>query len=181
MGEFDTINFAEYSYSRANEGKALLGKALMCALYALFEVAFFLVCYITRVIPLFALCPVFLWILVFFTWRYVSFDYYLEFHSGILDIGTVRGGSRGRKKKLLHSVKVKDALFAARYKNPEELGDVKHIYDYSSSKKALDRIALVLEDGARYALIFDSTTKLAGLIASYCPRGKELKGQKFIA
>ena len=182
MGEFDTLNYAEYSYSPKNEGKVRIRKVLMCILYVLFVGAYFLTCYITRVIPLFAVCPIFTWMLVFFTWRYVSYDYYFEFKSGTLEVGTIRGGTKRRKTSVLHTIHVKEAVYAARYGSVDELGTLDKLCDYSSSVKEENRIAIVYEkDGKRVGVVLDSTTKLAGFIASYCPYAKELRGQKFIA
>ena len=158
-------------------------KALMIAGYALFVIAYFLVCYVSRVIPLFAICPIFTWILVFFTWRYVSYDIYFEFKSGTLEIGTSSGSTKGKKKTLKHRIHIKEALVIIRYSgNPEELGRVDELFDYSQSKLSENRLGIVYEKaGKRYGVIIECTTKCVSLIAAYNPLAKPLKGEKFHA
>lgn len=55
----------EYTVEQKCEGKWRFRKALMLTLYILYTLAYFLIIYITRIIPLGALIPVTLWILIF--------------------------------------------------------------------------------------------------------------------
>ena len=74
MNEFDSPNYAEFSYDVKSEGRIKTLRTLAVIGYIAFVAAFFLVCYISRVIPVFALAPILTWILVFFTWGLVKFD-----------------------------------------------------------------------------------------------------------
>jgi hypothetical protein len=179
----ESITFAEYSVAQKAEGKNLLLRILLISSYVLLSLGFFIFfTMVFKIVMLISILPLLIWILVFFTWRYVSYDYYFEFKSGTLEVGTIRGGAKGRKKSVLHTIHVKEAVYAARYGSVDELGTLDELCDYSSSVKEESRIAIVYEkDGKRVGVVLDSTTKLAGFIASYCPYAKELRGQKFIA
>ena len=184
MSEFDTLNYAEHAYAKVAEGKLRIFKTLMLVGYVVFVGIYFLFCYITRIIPLFALCPLFLWIIIFFTWRYVSFDYYYTFQSGRLELGTIRSSKRGRKKTPKLTVTVKDAIYANLYTSDAEaelaeLG-VKTIHDYFSSSSSSERIILVFESAeGNYGVLFDGTTQSAKMIAAYCPAAKILRSYTF--
>ena len=90
MSEYDSPYASEYTYAKRAEGLNLIARVALVFLYAAFVGGFFGLCYYTRIIPLFAVCPIFLWMLVFFTWRSVSYDYYFEFRSGILTVGKLK-------------------------------------------------------------------------------------------
>ena len=180
MNEYDSPNYAAFTYEMKNEGKIRLGRTLMICAYVLYLVAFFLVCYLTRVIPVFALAPLTLWIIIFFTWKLVSYDCYFEFKAGMLELGTVKVNKKGaRRQNPKVSIHVKEAIAASVY-NPasDDLKSCETVYDFSSSARSDKRILIVFEkDGKRCAAIFEGTAKVANLIASFCERGKNLKGQ----
>jgi hypothetical protein len=181
MGELDVINYAEYTYGRKSEGKVLALKLLAVAGYFLFIIAYFIVCITLVPIHLFAVAPIFTWILVFFTWRYVSYDYYFEFKSGSIELGTVRGGAKGRKRKLKKTVTVKEATQIVRYSGDiSTLGKLDRLFDFSGSKASENRVALVYEkEEERFAVIFECTSKCANLLASFNSRAAALRGAKF--
>ena len=180
MNEYDSPNYAAFTYEKKNEGSVRLGRILMISAYVLYLVAFFLVCYLTRIIPVFALAPLTLWIIVFFTWKLVSYDCYFEFKSGMLELGTVKVNKKGiRRQTPKVSIHIKEAISATVF-NPasDDLKTCETVYDLSSSAKSDKRILIVFEkDGKRCAAIFEGTAKVANLIASFCQNGKSLKGQ----
>ena len=69
------FNSFEYSCEKAAKGTWLLRKILFVFLYGVYTASYFLLIYVTRIIPLGALIPVTLWILIYFTWRYTSPEY----------------------------------------------------------------------------------------------------------
>ena len=180
MNEYDSPNFASFSYQPKNEGKVKLKRSLMVLAYVLYLVAFFLACYLTKLIPVFAIAPLSLWIIVFFTWKLVSYDFYFEFKGGMLELGTVKVNKKGvRNQKPITAIHVKEALSASLY-DPKsfDLSSVKKIYNLSESENSDKRIIIVFEEnGERCAAIFEGTAKVANLIASFCENGKSLKGQ----
>ena len=181
MNEFDSPNYAEFSYEVKSEGKIKTMRTLAVLGYVLFIAAYFLVCYITRVIPAFAVAPIFTWILIFFTWNLVKFDYYFEFKTGMLELGKITGGKKGRKKQSMLTIHVKEAKFIAPFEgeHKERLADAKKVYDLSSSQSSDKRIILLFEEkGEISAVIFEGTAKIANLLASFCPNATDLKGKQ---
>ena len=180
MNEYDSPNYAEFTYEKKNEGKVRLGRTLMICAYILYLGAFFLVCYITKVIPVFAIAPLTLWIIIFFTWKLVSYDCYFEFKAGMLELGTVKVNKKGvRRKNPQVTIHVKEAISAALYDAASaDLSTVEKVYDLSEAQSSDKRIIIVFEkDGQRQAAIFEGTAKVANLIASFSEKGKSLKGQ----
>lgn len=180
MNEYDSPNYASFSYQKKNEGKVKLKRTLMVLAYILYLAVFFLACYVSKLIPVFALAPLTLWIIIFFTWKLVSYDCYFEFKGGMLELGTVKVNKKGtRRQNPLTSIHVKEALSASLY-DPKsfDLSSVKKVYNLSESESSDKRIIIVFEEkGERCAAIFEGTAKVANLIASFCENGKTLKGQ----
>lgn len=107
----------EYTVDKKREGGYLLARCLMITLYLLFLVAFFVVAYLTA-IQIFALAPIFLWMLIFFTWRFVSIEYKYTVESGFLTLITVYGG---KKSKVVARIHIKDASAFLPYSESCEL------------------------------------------------------------
>jgi hypothetical protein len=181
MNEYDSPNFAEFSYTRRSEGAYKTKRILLISAYIAFVGAFFAVVMITKLIPIFALCPILLWMLIFFTWKYVSYDFYFEFREGNLQLGRIMGSKNGRKKIPTVRVHIKEADFIAPYdEGRERLSGVKKIYDCSASESSDKRILILFEEkGERCAVIFEGTAKIARLCASFCENSQNMKGQIF--
>lgn len=182
MNEFDSPNYAEFSYDVKNEGKIKTKRTIAIIGYVLFVVAYFLVCYISRLIPAFAISPLITWILIFFTWSLVSYDYYFEFKTGMLELGKITGGKKGRKKQPTLTIHVKDADFIAPFdgEHTEKLKEAETIYDFSASQNSDKRIIILFKkDGKRCAAIFEGTARIANLLASFCPNATDIKGKAF--
>jgi hypothetical protein len=137
----------------------------------------------TKLIPVFAVCPIFLWMLIFFTWRYVSYDYYFEFREGMLELGRIMGTKNGRKKYPKKKIHIKEALFIAPYADEEsktKIIEAKKIYDFSASSISDKRILIIFKEGCdTVAAIFEGTAKMAKLCASFCQNSQNIKGQTF--
>ena len=179
MNEFDSPNYAEYSYDVKSEGRVRTLRIMAILGYGAFLLLYFLVCYATRMIPVFAIAPIFTWILVFFTWGYVKYDYYFEFKTGMLELGRIVGGKKGRKRQPKLTIHVKEAKFIGPY--PEYADKVKEaeiVYDFSSSKESNDRIIILFnKDGKQACAIFEGTAKIANLLTSFCSNTVGLKGK----
>ncbi len=143
----------EYTVDKKREGRYLLARILMIMLYLLFLVAFFVAAYLT-VIQIFALAPIFLWMLIFFTWRFVSIEYKYTVESGFLTLITVYGGKKSKVKARVH---IKDAtafipLDGARDAIRSFSPSVTYNF-LSSSKSPKDAFALFTKEGARNVLV----------------------------
>ncbi len=176
MSEFDTPNYAEYSYAVKSEGKIKLFRRLMLLGYIAFVGAFFGVCLATKLIPIFATAPIFTWMLVYFTWRYVSYDCYFVFQSGNLELGTSRNGKGGMKKYPKLKIHVKEATFVGIYTGNESLAENTKIYDFSESRLSEKRILIQFDkNGEKCSAIFEGTKKVSKLLDSFCSNSQGMK------
>ena len=178
MNEYDSPNFAEYVYDRKNEGKVKKLKIAAICGYALFAVAAFAI--LAKVFMWgIAILPIFTWMLVYFTWGFISYDYYYEFNHGNMEFGAVRVTKNGRRRRPMLKLSVKEATLAKVY-NPAEdsLEGIERIYDFSESQSSDKRIVLYFNnEGKSAAVIFEGTARIAKLIASFCQNGAALKGE----
>ena len=149
----------EYGVDKKREGKLKLLANLLIALYIFFVVGTFGVLYWIRLIPVGALIPLFLWILIFFTWRYVQIDdiYYIE--SGALTLVRKYGN---RKKKTLTELRIKEAELIAPL--ADSAGAVRDFaaereIDARPSTDAVDVYVILYrdKDGKRTALYIQAT------------------------
>ena len=179
MNEYDSPNFFEYVYDVKNDGKTKLLRTAAIALYIAFAAVYFIVACSIPLYPIIAVLPIFIWMLVFFTWGLVCYDFYYEFKHGDIEFGTVRVTKNGRHRRKKLAINVKNAREARVYdKNDAELLQVKKIYDFSESQSSDKRIVIFIDvDGVYSAIIFEGTAKIAKLIASYCDGAKSLKGE----
>lgn len=180
MSDMDSPNYAEFSYEKKGEGKNKLLRILLIIGYFLFAVLFFLACYLSGLIPVFAVAPIFVWMLVFFTWRLVSYDMYFEFQSGTLTLGKIRVRKSGRLKKPMLTVTVKDAEEIAPFDSSVSFAENTKIYDFSSSPSSASRIFIRFKkDSAPAVAIFEATARIGKLLTSFCPNAHDLKGKDF--
>ena len=180
MSEFDSPNYAEYTYDIKSEGKIKLMRRLAVIGYVLFAAAYALLFILIKVPQVIAVLPIFVWMLIFFTWRYVSYDCYFEFEAGMLSLGYVRVTKNGRKKNEKLKIHVKEASFIGPYEENKELAEGVRLYDMSESQSSDKRIILLWDNkGEKSAVIFEGTRKIANLLASFCRNSENLKGQEF--
>lgn len=105
MNEFSTYEFV---VKQRVEGKWLLYRVGLIFLYASLVIGLLLAAFLTRIfVPLLALTPVLLWILIFCTWRYADVEYEYSISSGELVFSKVFGG---RSRKRLLTIRLRDAV-----------------------------------------------------------------------
>ena len=107
MSEFNSYEFV---VEQAKEGKHRLARLGMVSLYVLYCIAWLVAGLITKLIPLLALVPVTLWIIVYFTWRYVSLEYEYSIMSGELTFSKIFGG---RSRRTVMKMRLRDASLIA--------------------------------------------------------------------
>lgn len=167
-------NYTEYVYDKKPEGGLLVGRVLLVLFYIIFVVGFFLFCYISRIIPLFALCPFVTWVLVFFSWRAVSFDVYYTFEHGRLEIGKMRDVKNNRIKIPTLTVECKNIIYVSGYSDAlagGRLGGVK-LTDFSLRLSSPNSIVIVYTDGAyKKAVVVEATERLTRLLKSFVKEG----------
>ncbi len=115
MNEFSAYEFA---VRQKNEGKWLAARIGMIALYICYVIAWLAVGFsLMIIVPLLALIPVTLWILIFFTWRYVSVEYEYSIVSGELTFSKIYGG---RSRRAVLTLPLRDAVRIAPLDGGEE-------------------------------------------------------------
>ena len=165
MSEEHSFLFAEYARPVTKKGKYGRYRLLLVLAYVLFALAyagFFVAVKIPQTI---AVLPVFLWILVFFTWGLVSFEYSVKVDSGVLSFCKLRG----KKEKVLLSLRAKELLLVAAY---TQEGLCAH-----SPSKILDArsdpytdggyFAVWKKDGETVAVLFEGTERVIAALRYY--------------
>ena len=180
MSEQDSPNYHELVYSKKATGTNLLLRALLIFLYVVFVIGFFLFCYITRFLPIFALCPVFTWMLVFFTWRYVSFDMYYKISGGMIELGRIKTSKNGRRYIPIITIHIKDAKAICLFNGKGSHGEFGKVIDLRESPSSKRTILIVTErNSKRVAVLFEGTARAAKLLQSYCPNCEKFESEWF--
>lgn len=171
----DSPNSAEYIASKKVEGMLLVKRILLIVLYITFTVGYFGVCAGIGVIQLVAVLPILLWMLIFFTWRYVSYDDAYTFSSGTMVFSRVyaKNGKRISREKL--RIRVQDAKYAGLWsggRRDDEMRNVKKLYDFASSANSADAVFVVFDDpsGVECAVRFDCISRVKKLLVAFCRR-----------
>ena len=152
------INFAEYTVQRKPEGKNKLARVLLVCAYVIFAIAYASLFIAVRIPQVIAVLPVFLWMAVFFTWKFVSFDYEYRVEAGFLTVSK----TVGKKKKELSRICVKEAIEIMPLR---EKVQGCHVCDYRGSEKSPDAYYIVYEkDGVRECVYFEATTALVKVL-----------------
>lgn len=99
------FNSFDFSVEQKPIGVWLLARIALICFYVLFVIVYFLAIFITRMIPLGAFIPLFVWILVFLTWKYATPEYKYTINRGVLTFFVVYG----KKHKKRVAFKLTDA------------------------------------------------------------------------
>ena len=111
----------EYTVSEKKNATLTFKRLSLIALYVLWVAGLLLLgAQIKLILPLLALIPVTLWMLVFFTWRFTQVEYEYSLFAGEMTVCRVLGG---RSRKKLAQVKIR------------EIGDVYPCYDGSNAER----------------------------------------------
>ena len=170
VGEYAN-NYTEYTVSQKAEGIWLLRRTLMILFYVAYGIAFFVLPTMGPVkIPmLVAFLPVTLWIVIFFTWRFVSVEHEYVVSSGVMTFTDVLGG---RTRRVLFAVSVKDMTEIA----PVPVGDcvpdgVKAVIDLRGTKASPTGYCFKVqnEEGETFAVLFTATEKALKILRYYNP------------
>lgn len=165
MSEFSTY---EYAVCEKKCAKSTLKKLGMLLLYALFIIAWFIFGFVSKFFPLLALMPVTLWMLVFFTWRYVNLEYEYSMTSGEMTLSKIYGG---RSRKKIIEFKLKDCTLIAPYDEGEErvksYSPEKVYYMLSDINAQNAYVALLEKDGKHIAVCFEATEKALKICRFY--------------
>ncbi len=168
MNEFNTYEFV---VAQKQEGKVKLFRILAVISYVLFFTAVAAALIILHLPWMVAVLPIVEWMLVFFTWRYLSVEYEYSMTSGTITFSYIYGG---RSRKAALNATIKDfqeiaPLDDAAYARLEARGIQKE-YRFVSSDSAPDvYYALLEEDGGLSVVLFEATQKALGILRFYNP------------
>ncbi len=179
MSDYGSFNEAEYNWGKKASGKNLFLRILLIIGYVLAGGLYFvLVAVVTKALPLFAVCPILLWILIFFTWRLVSYDCYVYIRGGHFECGRILRRKSGKKKLPIVSSELPSCVaFPFSGTLPMEVAKQT---DLSSSPASANRIVLIYQEkGTSRAVIFDGSAEIARLLRLHCKDAKELNGVSF--
>lgn len=157
----------DYTVTKKVEGNYLLKRILMIVGYVLFGLLFFFGLYTVHLYQFIAFIVLVEWIVVFFTWRYVSIEYRYETVSGAIRFYTVYGG---KKKKLMLEMRIKDFTEICPYS--ESLAKRSFAEEsccLSSERTAPDRYCAIYRnrEGKECAVHFEATQKTLKVLRFY--------------
>lgn len=158
-------NFFEYAVDVKPQGKLRRRRLLLIALYVLFSLLYFFGAATIGIPHIIAILPLLLWILVYYTWLYVSVSYEYVIAVGEITFTAIYG-SRKRKELLRIPVRKADAIF---YEDDGTIYD--QVYDFRSERNALDSYAIAFrdEEGHRILVWFEATRKALKILQLYNP------------
>ena len=162
----------EYVVDKKIEGSFLLRRVLMISLYVVYVLAFFVMGIITRLgVPMLALIPITLWMLIWLTWPYCKIEYEYALFDGNLAFSAIYGGRRRREQ------------FSIRISSAESIAPVGEKYDplvidfeptkvyngLSSAKDTKDAYFLLFEneDGEGCVFYFEATARMLRILKHY--------------
>ena len=173
MNEFSTYEFV---VAQKSEGKWRLARIGMVLLYVCFVLGTLLAGISLNVLPPLALVPVFTWMLVFFTWRYVSVEYEYSITSGELVFSKIFGN---RSRRTVLKLMLRDAVRIAPLDHAEEAAKAtayrpEREFSAISSQYANDIYFILFEyqtgkEKHRAILYFEATQKALQICRFYNP------------
>lgn len=167
MIEENSFLFAEYAKPVAKHGKNKRMRTLLIICYILFAIgyaAFFASQKLPQVI---AVLPIFVWMLVFFTWGSVSYECCVRVASGKVSLLKIRG----KKEKEIYSFDAKAISYALPYNQAGKAKTAQEAVTRTVDLRAderLDGYAVILKSENEVTLVrFESTLAVARAMHYY--------------
>lgn len=161
----------EYVVQKKKEGSYNTKRILVIFGYALLCIIGLIAAAASKLIQLFALAPILLWITAYFTWPYFSIEYEYTMVDGNITFSTIYGG---RKRKENFSIRISSFDFVAPFdkKYDSELisyGATVEFNAFSSDKTPSDPyFALFTDDhGRKCAFFFEATNRSLRILKYY--------------
>lgn len=146
----------EYVISAKKKPAFRMARALLLAGYVLYVAVLFVIGFATSILaPMLAIVPLTTWILVWFTWRYVTVEYEYSLTGGVMTVSKIFGG---RTRKRIADIAVKDASLIAPFE-----GD--HIA--KAERYAPERTIDITADLQRpnvYFVLYETAEKRRGIL-----------------
>ena len=106
MSEETSLYFAECAHPVSGRGRMRGRRTLLVMAYILFAVAYAAIFIVIRLPHPIAILPLFVWMLVFFTWRTVSYECCVRTEDGKISFLRLYG----RKEKVLYAFPISDIV-----------------------------------------------------------------------
>ncbi len=168
MNEFQTY---EVTTHQKIYGAWLLKRIALIVAYVAYVLAALVVGLTTKItVPLLALVPVTLWMIIFFTWRYTDVDYEYSMTSGYLTFSIIYGS---RTRKQIFQVQIKAITLIAPYTDEYYERARRYApqveYYALSSKNAENAYFALFEnkDGKKSIFIFETTDRALSIFKFY--------------
>ncbi len=160
----------EYTVGQKKTATVILKRIALIVCYVLWVVILLLIgAQIKLIVPLLALIPLSLWIIIFLTWRWTQIEYEYSYFAGTLTVSRILGG-RSRKMlceitlRNLVSVRPCDEDSAAR---AEAFSSKRPLLAISSADAEGIYVALWNDAEEKRVLYFEPTDKALRIIRSY--------------
>lgn len=168
MNEFESY---EYVIKPPRDGKNRMLRVGLVALYVLFVIAWLFFGLITRIlVPLLALIPLSLWMLVFATWRFVNVEYEYVVESGLITFIKIYGG-KSRKRILQFDIRDAERILPlgdGETSRALDGFDPQKEYFFADASDPETYVALCCdEDNVRLAITFTADSRIMRMIKLY--------------
>ncbi len=165
---------AEFTVIRKGSRRLRVLRSLLFLCYILFSLLYWGVfLFLVKLPQVIALWPIFVWILVFYTWRYLHVEYRTDIVSGRITFTRIL--INVKKEKTLASLRIADArrIFPAFLLDGKQRRPADTLLDLRGGGEAPDAYCILYdgEDGRSHAVIFRATRKMLRLFLLYNPRG----------
>ena len=151
-------NNQEYSYSQKARGTWIIYKLLLLLFYISYTAIYLYVIIKIAFVPLGALIPLTLWIIIHFTWHFTSPDYKYTIDAGVLTF-YVSYGKKSHEKLKIH---IKDALAIAPrdeiYRHSDGV-TIEKVYSALPSKNETDAYAILFRKKTKGCILFLKVTR----------------------
>ncbi len=155
----DLPNHAEYVVGQRAEGGNLRLRLLLILGYILFAAAYFIAALVTGLVPLVAVLPVFLWIVVHYTWRYACIEHAVRVGQGTLTVEDILKDGKRIPKLTVSLKEARELLPAAEADVTKAREAGLTVYDYRGSVHASDAYRFLFTDQKnRPSVIYVKTT-----------------------
>ncbi len=168
------FNYTEYAVDQKTEGKYLYLRIGLIVGYVLFSVLWFLGMYAAGIVQLVAILPLLLWIVIWFSWKYVQVIHEYTVTSDSISFSEIYG-NRARRQVLTIPLKQIIAVFPVGKKEPPTVDLVK---DFRGSRKTPDAYCLLgTDEKDRMCLVyFEATGRALRLMALHVPSAVDRSG-----
>lgn len=178
----NSLNYVEYTVARKPEGMLKVKRAILMTAYIIFIPIFIALLAIPAMrflMPIIAITPIFLWMFIFFTWRYVSIDNKYEIKTGVFNFTEIYGKPKkdgSYHQKLIVAVPVKDMTKIAPIADAKD-DKIDVTYNGMSSSKSSDGYFADFKnaDGKNCRITFDATGKMLKIMKIYIENKENLK------